>query len=257
MTIMPIPLLYYIDGHRYFGYINSNVLHNPTVLLLKPFAIIVILELDKLLKNQIKGFKRISISLFVILSCLVKPNFGFSILPAAIIYSLIFRRNQFSNIFIYLVIPVSITLLIQYVYTNLNGLHTSKLICAPMEVYKIYSQGWTLIPKLIISISLPLLISFINFRDAIRSEVILICWINLLIATMEMIIFAERPEPRSANLFWGPQIALFLLNLFSFKLFLEKFTLSACNVFVILLSIIGVYSGLQYWLETFNNAPNW
>ena len=79
----PLFLLVGIDHKFYFGYIGFALYHNPTFILLRPFAVLLWLLIIKYLFSKINTGMGIFLGiLVVILSTLAKPSYIICILPA-------------------------------------------------------------------------------------------------------------------------------------------------------------------------------
>ena len=84
----PIALLYPFDGHLYLGYYATNVFHNPTILMLKPFALLHLLLLVHIFNtDETDNYASELAILFVLsfLGVLAKPSYALAIIPAQVL----------------------------------------------------------------------------------------------------------------------------------------------------------------------------
>lgn len=85
LMFAPIPLLFMSDAHMYFGYVATNVYHNPTVLMLKPFALMHLLLLQILLTQEHSNNDLVLWRVFwgvTLLTVLAKASYIIVMLPA-------------------------------------------------------------------------------------------------------------------------------------------------------------------------------
>src|SRR5690606_9025712 len=82
-----ISLLYFHDKHMYFGYVPSNVYHNPTILLLKPIALLSFYLLYKTLQSpsNCRWSMVLIVGIITGLAILAKPSYIIVLLPALLI----------------------------------------------------------------------------------------------------------------------------------------------------------------------------
>ncbi len=94
----PIALLYPLDGHLYTGYFATNVFHNPTVLMVKPFALLHLLLLVHMFNTDTQDNYASELAILWSLSflgVLAKPSYALAMIPAqAIIVALRIWKQQ-------------------------------------------------------------------------------------------------------------------------------------------------------------------
>ena len=157
----PITILFPYDHHLYYGYVATNVYHNPSILLLKIFALLHFTLLCKLLTHK-KNAPHIRTNIFILafltaITIITKPNYIIALLPALL--GLILFRKKFTHIIFITTcgvgLPAFIILLGQYYYFYGPG-NTNSLNVSFFEVYNTQSHLWTIIPKLVASIAFPI-----------------------------------------------------------------------------------------------------
>lgn len=118
--IAPFLLFTYIDNKYYFGYIGLANYHNPTIQLLRPFAVpLFILALQVFNKQKNPAWMIIIAAFLMILSTLIKPNLTICLLPAMLFFSTLAffqkRKIDWRLNLIGFIIPATITLFGQYI----------------------------------------------------------------------------------------------------------------------------------------------
>ena len=155
----PPTLLYVINGFMYLGYIVPNAYHNPTILLLKPIALLSFYLICNILDQHFdikKDFSMFLLSIvFVLLSIIAKPSFIIILLPAIYIYiccEMLYSQNVKRLIFIALAIsiPAIIVLSLQF---NMAYVSTSSGIkLGFFEVFRARVEEWAIPLNLLLSI---------------------------------------------------------------------------------------------------------
>lgn len=108
-----------INPRYYLGQLTSNAWHNPTIMAVKPFAIICFVLFFKLLHTPKKGLF-IKLAFFLLISTLFKPSFAQIFIPAVTIFCCMelwfFRTKKFDFCVkcALALIPTLIMLVIQY-----------------------------------------------------------------------------------------------------------------------------------------------
>ncbi|MFN5367009.1 MAG: hypothetical protein ACK5C8_00500 [Roseiflexaceae bacterium] len=81
----PIAVLYAVDGHLYTGYFATNVFHNPTVLMVKPLALLHVLMLISFFTHAPHDDDRVWWGVLwgiTLLGVLAKPSYAIAMIPA-------------------------------------------------------------------------------------------------------------------------------------------------------------------------------
>lgn len=229
----PIAILAPLDEHLYFGYISANVFHNPTILLLKPLALLsfglIVNAFEK--KNETNFFVWIVLILATIACVLTKPSFTICILPATALLLIVQMRLKHpvdvKLLLFCLMIPAVITLFFQFYRTyseeQIPGLYEGKsgIIFAPLIVAEKYSS-W-LLPKLLLSLIFPLAVLLSDFRGVVKDTSMQLSWLAFLIGAAYFYLMAESgPRMFQGNFSWSGQITLFILFVSSAKYLLHE-----------------------------------
>jgi len=219
----PVFGLFFLDHQAYFGYIGINSYHNPTILLLKPFAVLIFLGSIRLFEpdRQTLGFS-LGMAAAVLLSGLTKPNLILCLLPAlslmAVFRWLRGRVVQWLPLAVVLLSTV-LVLIAQYLLTYPAG--DSGIAVAPFVVMGSYS-GY-LFPKFLLSILFPLGLGIIYWREARKDPALVLAWLVMGFGLILTYGFSEtgRRFP-DGNFVWSGEISLFILFFASTVFFLQR-----------------------------------
>ena len=213
--LAPLMLLALVDGLYYYGYIGLANYHNPTIHLLKPFALLcLVLALKGLEKAKNHWWVVAASAVLVILSSLIKPNFILAFVPALGIlslYRLLRKQTLDLRLMIFgFALPSIAVLIWQWTITYQAGDYGNSIALAPLALESAYSNF--LLPKFLLS-SLFVIQGLWVFRKVLIKEPILFLgWMTLLIGVFQNYMLVENgPEMLSGNFRWSGQIALFLM----------------------------------------------
>jgi hypothetical protein len=212
--VAPLAFLFPLDHGIYLGYIGINTYHNPTILLLKPLAILQFYFSAEALKGKDSDWKGISLAAFVSLaSAFSKPSYGICLLPSLGILTLIriWRKKPINLKMLFLGIGLpSVAILIWqflFVYGSNEG---SSIIFAPFLVMSHLSSNLPI--KFILSIVFPLIVTAVFWRESIKDIRIQLGWIGFGMGTIFTYFFAESGYYlNDGNFVWSGQITLFIL----------------------------------------------
>lgn len=228
----PIPLVFPFDHHLYFGYIAANVYHNPTILLLKPIAMVHLILLVMVLQPE-AGLKKDSLQIAALalltgISIITKPNYFIILLPAVVgIY--ILKRFLLSEstqgwvrvIALGVALPGLILLLAQFSFFYGSGSGNSIEI-GLFEVFKMNSKIGTLLPKLVLSIAFPVSVCLLMWRRLVRQvdfQLSVAMLIMSLIFSYGLVDRVAGGGAASGNFWWSAQISHFLLLFVCLKIY--------------------------------------
>jgi len=258
LLVTPITLFTYGNHNLYFGYIANNTLHSPSMVILKPFALLLFLFTVAILQHQIHISPRTILAgvLLVLLSMLAKPNFALILLPAllvVIIYRLYKREtNSLMALVLILVVPIIVLLGIQYAVMYLYiGNNEGGILFAPLGVVRFYERSYLNIAiKFFLSTLFPLAVYALYPRRATRDVSLTFGWLLFICGVLQMYLLAESGERFvHGNFFWSAQIGLFILFVASLVFLLRNFSAKPQWRFWLCLLIFGVhlYSGVLYY----------
>jgi hypothetical protein len=256
----PLFLLAGLDQKYYFGYSGYALYHNPTIILLRPLALLLWVVILKNLSQKAESITGIILSfILVIFSTLAKPNYTICIVPATGLFTAWqwIRRKKINWRYILfgLFLPAGLVLLWQY-QLAFQGARDSKIILAPFEVIRWMSDYVAL--KFLLSVLFPLGVAIRYFQPAARDRGMVLAWITFGIGTVFGYFLAEEGKSLySANFLWCTQITLFILFVQSIKFFVSQANLpNRVDVFRVLLWVVlfgQMICGIIYYIYCFNH----
>jgi hypothetical protein len=233
LLYLAIPLLLYIGPINFdkpftmlSAYVYPNTSYNPTVSVLKPFAIAAFTALVALLQPGTTRRRVIvaGMAVLIVFATLTKPSYTMPLLAVSglvFAYSLIrplpIKRWE---LIVGVMIPAVLVLGWQYLFTygpqqsNLyNSDEKAQILFAPFDLYLVY---WEVAAQdipihLIVSVIFPVGVYLLYFNSARRDISLNIAWLVFLAGQALAYIFVEAPGYASGNMTWSGRIALFVL----------------------------------------------
>ena len=211
----PIALLYPFDRALYFGYIGNAIYHNPTIILLKPFALLQFVFSVQAIQGKNASWKAILITALVSsIAVFAKPNYVICLLPSLAIFTLwrILKKEpvDWKRIIIGIVLP-SIAILIWQFTSNFGAAEEGGVIFAPFAAMYTLSYKYLLI-KFILSIIFPLVVTLVYWKESIKDIRIQFGWIGFGFGAIFTYFFAESGQRfNHGNFTWSGIITLFIL----------------------------------------------
>jgi len=213
--VAPVMLLAFQDGLFYFGYIGLANYHNPTIHLLKPFALMSFFYGIRCIAGEKTSWKGILLAaLLTVLSATIKPNYAMSILPALALAAgvrwLQRRRVDWKLLAFGFFLPGLLSLAAQWLiafFFNNTGEH---ILFAPFMVAAAHSQN--LILKFLLSALFPILALLVIRRGLWEKPGILLGWAGFLAGAAQYYLLSESGERWwHSNFAWSSEIMLLLL----------------------------------------------
>jgi hypothetical protein len=266
MVVTPVTMPTWAMRNLYYGYIGVNTYHNPSILALKPFALLVSLFVVAALVQPMR-FRSIvaivSCAILMALSVLAKPNFALCLLPAlAIIAGYKLLKRQAVNwplVVVGIALPALALLTYQYLFTyGGDSAQDSDIIFAPLTALSLKDRLVLLPPKFFLSILFPLSVYALYFKTARHSVLLNLAWLMFLFGAFQMYFLAETGERlHDGNFFWSGHITLFLLFVASVVFVTQQKPISITAIgtwemsprFVVIVMIFGLHlvSGFLYY----------
>lgn len=270
LLVAPLAVPFPFDKHLYLGYISTNVFHNPTMILLKPLALLsfgyAVTAIDN--HERLQKFSWLLCGMTTIACALTKPSFTICILPAMallILYRLFTKKSLSKNMLLFgFFLPALLVLALQFRMTygssQIQGVYSgsSQIIFAPLAVMQAYSS-W-LPAKLLLSLTFPLTLLLCYFRSVTKDTGLLLGWLAFFFGAAYTYLLAESgPRMLQGNFSWSAQIALFILFVNSARFLFghersaktadrNKFYL--CNGVLFLHLIFGIIFYVSEYLHT-------
>ena len=214
VVVTPLAFLYPLDQRLYLGYIGTTIYHNPTLILLKPFAILQLIISVEAIQGKNSGWKGIlAAALVSSVAVFAKPSYVLCLLPGLGILTLlrIWQKKpiDWKRIIIGIILPSIAFLVWQFIFTYGSN-EESTLILAPFSVMRSYSS-WLPI-KFILSIVFPLVLTGVYWKEAIKDTRIQLGWLGFGIGVVLTYFFAESGvRLPHGNFTWSGIISLFIL----------------------------------------------
>ena len=224
LVVTPVTLFTMSSHNLYFGYIGINVDHNPTMVILKPLALVLFVFAVGILKHRVRlnpATLIFSVAL-VFLSLIAKPNFVMALLPALLLMAgyLLLRRDWqgLKTLTILLIVPMVMLLVVQYQFMfNTIDAGTDGVVIAPLVSVEHFEPSDTMIfVKFFLSIAFPLAVVLLYAKDALKSLPLNLGWLAFFAGAGQMYLLTETGDRAgNGNFWWGAQIALFILFVIS------------------------------------------
>lgn len=221
-----IPLMYFLKplgiflsaDNMYLGYYVPNVWHNSTILCMMPFAIACYLLSVKQFK-QYTDRRNKYISLFLVLSVLVKPSFFFVYVIAYPIIML--SQYGLSKTFSKSLLPLlagGICLVYEYVTIYYSGVNDGSSVV--IDIAQLFTLDFwqSHILYLVVSLSLPLLFLFLYGRTIVRDPefwfvlIMLVCGLGIMWCCRE-----TGPRATHGNFGWQTIAAMWFVYFYMLK----------------------------------------
>ena len=164
----PVALFSFLEHQLYFGYVGIISYHNPTIILLRPLALLQFIYALRCFKSApLSKINILAAALISLLATFTKPNFAICLLPAlALIASYKMIRKEAVNLGLLVLgflIPMIFMLVWQFWVTYQSG-DSTRVIFSPMGVISTYS-GY-LLPKFFLSILFPIAVTTLYWKQA-------------------------------------------------------------------------------------------
>lgn len=232
MLLAPINLFTIAQHRLYLGYIGINVFHNPTIILLKPLAVLLFWGLiDRALKVS-ESPHTIWLIVLTVISTLTKPNFSLCLLPVITVWltirTLKKQPTQIRPVTIGFILPAILVLAYQYWYGFVES-QGSHVIIAPLAEMRYYTPTgleW----MFLLSFLFPLVVLILQFRKAVHDQYLLLAWGVFLVGAASTYLLAEvGNRANNLNFEWGAQVGLFLLFIQSLLFLISNWKLKAVD----------------------------
>lgn len=206
------------------GYINPNVLHNPTIITLAPIALAQFWLAGKILKGDDSGRVQVLAIITTILSVSAKPSYLMAFLPALVLMAVILKfqgKTIAMKSLIFIIIFWAAASVPQYLFTYgpnqqqelYSGIST--IAWLPLKVMS-NASGYLLL-KLLASVAFPLICAVL-FPRSLRDTAVIFAWITFLVSLVYAYFLAEQgPRISHGNFVWSAQISLYVLMFASMR----------------------------------------
>jgi hypothetical protein len=223
--VTPLSLLVSVDRKYYLGYIGIISYHNPTIILLRPLALLQFIFAFGCFQQAGSSWRQTGIAALVtLLATFAKPSFAICLLPAmGLIAAYCWLKKQPANWQLFIlgfIVPTIVMLTWQFLVTY-GSPGQSGIFFYPFGVMAARS-GFLWI-KFALSILFPLLVALLFFPEAARDIRMVLAWLSFVLGAFYSYFLAEGP-PRTldGNFIWSGKITLLVLFCVSTIFLLER-----------------------------------
>ncbi len=215
VVVAPVVAPSLLDGAYYLGYIGLANYHNPTVHVLRPFALLLfIIALRVLQPAHRPGWLLLAAALLMAGATFLKPSYTVTMLPALglmVLAALHYRRPIHWHLLVFgLGIPAALLLSLQYLITYIQSEPGGGIALAPFTAASLMSGYLPL--KFLMSIFFPLVVTGMNLKKAARDPEMILAWLSFAAGAAQFYLFIELGSRYyHGNFLWGAQITLFIL----------------------------------------------
>jgi hypothetical protein len=249
--MLAVPISIITPDNLYLGYFFSHVYHNPTVNLMKPFALGLFLLALSLFGDATRiHWRWIPAYLAVTaLGMVAKPSFILSFVPALALITLYYllgdlrenwrsgsgsllqrlrwllfsARINWAVLMLGIVFPAMAILVVQALtWTSSGGIS--------IEPFRTFFE-WTLhydpnadknlLLKLLMSIAFPLTITLLYARQALTHRMLNLAWINFILSAAYAYLLVDRTVIAAGDFGWSAQMAVLLLYISAAQFLLQ------------------------------------
>ncbi len=225
LLVNPI-ILFTLKSRLILGYFPANLWHNPTYILLRPFALWLFFFVEDYWNKSLKTKDWVLVAFISYLAIFAKPNFTLSFLPALGIYCVLkckSIKNWNWGLLTALVLPAILSLAYQYWFVAQYPTESS-FFFEPLVGALYYTQNiFKFLAFLLLSIAFPLLLLVFDFSEATHKIDMQLAWLNFAVALLTFLLFTELPHVAMLNFSWGAVMAVFILFVVSLNHLVRNF----------------------------------
>lgn len=256
LLVNPI-ILFTLKSRLILGYFPANLWHNPTYILLRPFALWLFFYVVKHWDKQLQVKDWLLVAFVSYLAIFAKPNFTLSFLPALGIYCLL-RCGSINNwnwrLLTALAFPAILSLAYQYWFMTQYPTESS-FFFEPLVGALYYTNNvFKFLALLLLSIAFPLTLVAFDLKEAFLKIDIQLAWLNFAVALLTFLLFTELPHIAMLNFSWGAVMAVFILFAVSMDHLVRNFPRLANQTwkkyFILGLLALHFASGVVYTIIT-------
>lgn len=205
----------------YLGQGSPNVWHNPTLIMVKPFAVFITVMVLNVMKTPMKSYEKflmwikkgVGLSMLILLSAVAKPAFIQIFFPAIFIWCIIktvTSKGRFLPNSLYLLaccLPALFVFLLQFCLTfvmsnNDASSGVATIGIKPFFAMKIWAPNVFFSPLLAVAFPVCVVLLTVLQRQKI-SDGTKFCWLMYLCAFAEAALLYEPSRPSHGNFGWG------------------------------------------------------
>ena len=253
VIVTPVIAPKLLDGAYYFGYIGLANYHNPTVHVLRPFALLMFMFAMQVLGERETGADDASDpveaagtpadrgrldkpwlrkSMMVLAAAVIfaggtflKPSYTVTLVPALGLMGLYWlwksRPLDWTLAVVGIGLPSVLLLAPQFVITYIQGEIDGGIAVMPFVAANMLSDYVLL--KFVMSIFFPLVVLVLFWKRAIRDREIVLAWLAFAVGSLQYFLLVELGSRFThANFLWGAQITLFMLFVITIRFLIRQ-----------------------------------
>jgi len=261
MMAAPISVLWPVDHLMYLGYLGPTSYHNPSIVLLRPLAIVQFgLACTMLGGTRFSGWRIAGVAAISILTTFAKPNLAICLLPALGLLALarLARKQDLDlrGLVLGIFAPVVAVLAWQFVVAYIMD-EKSGIAFMPLVVMRGYSDHLAI--KFLASILFPAVLVLVYLRRALADVRMVLAWTTFALGAAYTYLLAETGKRLThGNFGWCAEITLFILFVVSMVFYVEAPATSRWKAWAIQLAWgLHVAFGVAYYLNCLINRNFW
>jgi len=214
-------------GNLYLAYMAPNVYHNPTVVLLKPFGLLLMVEAAAAFGPGAAGlWTLVRGALWSFLSTVAKPSLALALVPALVVLAgatILLRRPLRKVQVTVLLGALGAVLLGQYLYAqNTGDPNVTQAYFRPGYLDNLYISyfhvtavggPWWLALRYLLSVAFPIAVLLLFRRTVLQDRLLVLAWVTMLFAAFVNFSFVEGlgDYALDGNYQWTGEIGVYLL----------------------------------------------
>jgi hypothetical protein len=250
----------------YLGYITGNPYHNPTYLLLRPFALSLFFIAADNFFAKWRWKQSIVAGGLLILATLSKPSFTLTFLPTIAILLLVYLKRWKKINWPLLVISIGLcgVIILGYQYwLTYIGQNSDRIAFAPFKAILIHVPNIpTALLFALMSVLFPLSVVLLYWKEIWKQISIQIAWINFFIGIGMAFLLTEVNKASHLNFWWGPMTGIFILFYCSFEFWSNKIInenqtktrIQSKDLIILVIFVLHLICGILYFIKVFINT---
>lgn len=221
MTVTAIYLPFF-NKNIYLGQWSPNVWHNPTTIMVKPFAFLSLIFIVNCFKNKQNNtiYFYLATMVLMFISTFAKPNFVIAFIPALFIFIFVYYTKEWDKYLKVFLITLPTLAVLIYQYSQLgSGTNVDPIIIDFLGVWNLRSPNPLISFFLLTAFPISIIVFY---RKAFVNRYLTLSWIVFGIALLQFMVFAQDgPHYKAGNFGWGLMITIPLVFLFSLVEYLK------------------------------------
>jgi len=219
MLLLVTPITFFTPQNHYFGYFTPHVYHNPTINLMKPFAVLLFFAaLPIFYDKSALSLRWIpAYALLTGLCLLAKPSFILAFVPALGLFTLIPLLRRQAIHWPVLLGGIVLPAILILAYQTLTWTSGGGIGIDPLRVF----HEWTLhyevnadkqlIFKLLLSITFPLSAYLLYLRNSTQNTMFNLAWLIFFVSAAMAYLLVDYTVIAAGDFGWGAQAGVLVL----------------------------------------------